>query len=366
MAQSVVAPPHVTRRPAILDDTRYYPATHGAIHAIVDASTVMALFTTIFLHDLSGVQRFHLVLAYNVLAFGGQGIIGVAVDRFRFARWAPAIGLVLSAVGVALVSVDPVVTVALVGTGNAFFHVGAGALSLHAAPGRATPPGIFVAPGALGLLVGTLMGKGQTAMTWPFLVALGAALVFTLAARAPDIPPLDAAPRVKIPSAVLIFALLMFSIFTRSFVGFGGCYECPKMTAVSLTLAFAAFGGKALGGVFADRLGWIASSVGALLLSAPLIVLGSGNANLVIFGLFLFQMTMPVTLAAMAAVFPGRPAFAFGLSCVAYVAGTIPTFFRAVRETIYGPYIFLFLILASAAAIFVSLKMLEKRVTMRF
>ena len=78
-------------------------------------------------------------------------------------------------------------------------------------------------------------------------------------------------------------------------------------------------------------------------------------------GMFLFQMTMPVTLAALTVVHPHRPAFAFGLACLALLAGVLPAFYRTV-QAYYGGLRFLGLILASAATIFVALRMLGRRV----
>ena len=105
-------------------------------------------------------------------------------------------------------------------------------------------------------------------------------------------------------------------------------------------------GGKALGGIISDRLGWIETSVGALLISAPLIAF-AGPAG-IIAGLFVFQMTMPVTLVAAVKVFPKKPAFAFGLTCLALVGGAIPTFYPEIMR-FYHPMFFIALILFAAA-----------------
>jgi hypothetical protein len=45
---------------------------------------------------------------------------------------------------------------AALGLANCFFHVSAGAETLNASGGRAAPLGVFVAPGAIGLALGTL------------------------------------------------------------------------------------------------------------------------------------------------------------------------------------------------------------------
>jgi predicted MFS family arabinose efflux permease len=144
-----------------------------------------------------------------------------------------------------------------------------------------------------------------------------------------------------------------------------GGYQCPKATAIAFGFGFAGFAGKALGGVLSDRLGWIKVGVATLLISAPLIAFGGSNYVLVTIGVFLVQMTMPVTLVALFALLPGRPAFAFGLSCLAYIAGAIPTFYHQVRA-FYGPFAFLALMLLSAITLYAGLRMLREKVPMRF
>ena len=56
--------------------------------------------------------------------------------------------------------------------GNALFHVGGGSISLNLTPKKAFAPGIYVAPGAFGILLGTLLGKGGQFIAWPFILGL--------------------------------------------------------------------------------------------------------------------------------------------------------------------------------------------------
>lgn len=351
--------------PADTQRYRLFPVVYGLMHAAVDASCVMALFSTVFVHDLSPFNTFYLIIAYDVMAFAGQAFFGLLIDKLRFSRGAVLTGIVLSAAAVLLLKVEPYAAVICAGIGNALFHVGAGSLSLFVQRGRATPPGIFVAPGALGLALGIYLGKGHFLIAWPLLLALTVAFAVALFYDNPPIPVVAKPRPLEVPWPFLAFGLLLFSVTMRALVGSAGSYDCPKALEVSFGLAAAAFAGKALGGILADRLGWIESSVGALLLSAPLIAFGGDNSLLVISGMFFFQMTMPVTLVAVASILPGRPAFAFGMTCLALVAGAVPTFFRAVKN-FYHPALFLTLILLAAAAIFFGLRLLRPAVPMKF
>ena len=123
-----------------------------------------------------------------------------------------------------------------------------------------------------------------------------------------------------------IIYLVLFVIAIRSLVGFA--VELPwksDMTLLTL-LTFAAALGKGAGGFLADRFGWTKMAVGSLLVSIPLLNLGVGIPALGIAGMFLFNITMPVTLTMTSNILPGRPGMAFGLTCMALVLGTLPAF----------------------------------------
>jgi hypothetical protein len=61
--------------------------------------------------------------------------------------------------------------------------------------------------------------------------------------------------------------------------GQGRRIRAAKETAVLFGVAAAAFAGKAFGGILSDRFGWIKISVGALLISAPLLAFGKVNVR---------------------------------------------------------------------------------------
>jgi hypothetical protein len=123
-----------------------------------------------------------------------------------------------------------------------------------------------------------------------------------------------------------------------------------------VALPFAAFAGKLSGGFLADRFGWIDLSMVALFASAPLLAFSGGDMWLALPGLLIFQMTMPVTLAAMMRLLPARPAFGFGLLCVALVAGTLPVYLPGGWRP-QGLPLFL-LVFGSAAALYLALRWL--------
>lgn len=353
---------------AALGRPRHLPYVLGAMHAVVDASTVTVVVGASFLHQLPLGRAFTLILAYDLIAFAGQALLGPLIDRVAWPRAAVLLGLVFTLACVVVAPFEPTIAMLFAGVGNALFHLGAGTLTLCMGEGRAAASGIFVAPGALGLGFGTWFGRQGVYEPWPFLAAL--ALCFFLALLYRDPVPYRVGPAVQAPVvsparraprtfAYAIVGLFLASIVVRALVGFAGTQGCPRGATTLLALTLAAFGGKALGGLVSDRLGWTLVSVGALLLSAPLLAFGTGELRWIVPGMFLFQMTMPVTLTAVALILPTRPAFAFGLTCLALILGTLPTFTDGL-ERFYRPEWFLFLIGLSALALFVGLRALAR------
>ena len=109
---------------------RRIPAAYGLVHAVVDTTTVSVVFAAIGLHSLSVPAAFRLVIAYDVLAFASQALLGVAADRLRAPRAFALAGVAIAALSLVALPVHAVAAMLLAGLGNALFHVGGGSLSL--------------------------------------------------------------------------------------------------------------------------------------------------------------------------------------------------------------------------------------------
>jgi FSR family fosmidomycin resistance protein-like MFS transporter len=210
--------------------------------------------------------------------------------------------------------------------------------------------------------LGIILGRKLLAVPlWPFLFAIAAACVAVLLVATRSEPTAaeataDRSPTYRRGAVPAIMALLAFSVAVRSLVGTVGCDGCPRGFFLLLAIPVAAFGGKLTGGFLADRFGWIDLSMVALLASAPLLAFASGDLWLALPGLVLFQMTMPVTLAAALRALPAWPGFGFGILCFALVAGTLPAYLPSGWRPHGLP--LLLLVLASAAALYLALRML--------
>jgi len=336
------------------------------IHALVDAACVTAVVRASHGSTVGDLGAFWTVAGYDWLAFGLQFPLGLLVDRLRLARPSMIVGAAMAALVLAPGPIPPLATIIAAGVGNALFHLGAGGLVLRSAGGRAAPAGVFVAPGALGLGLGLWMGRTGRGSTFPIYVALAFAVIALItldkpAAEGQSTPSQSkAAPTwpAVFPWLVLLM-LLLASVAVRSFVGFGACFQCPGGLAVVIGLPAAGFLGKLVGGAVADRLGWLRVSLGALLLSLPLIAFSGGLLALALPGVLLFQSTMAVTLVAVYALMPRWPATAFGLPCLALIAGAFPTFVPAGKQ-LFGRWMFVLLIALSAAALALALRRLSR------
>ncbi|MBQ8563373.1 MAG: hypothetical protein IJ443_05755, partial [Firmicutes bacterium] len=85
------------------------------------------------------------------------------------------------------------------------------------------------------------------------------------------------------------------------------------------------------------------------------ILFGAESPLLSLAGILLFNMTMPVTLCALADLMPKNPGFAFGLTTLALLLGTAVTFFWAVPAYL-AKLLLAVLILLSALCIWLTVK----------
>ncbi len=335
--------------------------TFGLMHAVVDATSVSVLVWGVrTTGDAGGPLPYDVLwsryLLYNVLAFGTQFAIGAIADRWRAYRGTLLAGLAMIAVAVGLELLSPQAANMLAALGNAAFHVGAGAVVLSTSGKKTAPAGVFVGPGAVGLAFGFWSAQSNLG-PWIFLgpLAVCAALAVALGnvaqqGRAAPRPPLSLSTAVAVACVGAI--LLAVAIRTASGFEVGAVHEGE--TVVLWGLAIAACTGNILGGLAADRWGWLATCVVVLLLSLPILGFFVDQPAVAILGMLLFQMTMPVTLTAVWRVFPGEAGLAFGLTALAVLVGAIP-FYVFPAEWVATRALLVSLGLVSIAAVVVGL-----------
>ncbi len=297
---------------------------YSASHALVDATCAATLFAIVTLGQTGSQDLFYFVVLYNVIAFSTQPIWGLLVDIFKVPMYSAIVGILLVALSTLFLQF-PFLVALIAGIGNALFHVGGGVTSLNLAPGKAALPGIYVAPGALGLMIGILVGKNGYFIAWPFVLLLVGSALLILRTPQPEI----SAPR-KLPGNLrwfeTVILLLLLSVAVRSMVGLSLVLPWKSNIVLFLALTGAVVLGKALGGILGDRFGWTAVAVSGLILSAPLLAFFPQIPAIAILGTFLFNLSMPITLVCLVEMLPGKSGFAFGLTTLALIIGALPTF----------------------------------------
>ncbi|MCI2057530.1 MAG: hypothetical protein LKJ86_10420 [Oscillibacter sp.] len=295
----------------------------SAAHFLVDFACAFAMFRLFFGGERWGM----LLLLYNFCAFALQMPIGLLADRWNRNFLLAAIGCGVVACG--YLPLPEIAAVTLLGSGNAAFHVGGGLEILTQSPDRAGQLGVFVSPGAIGLYVGTVLGKDallSTAAPVILMLAAGASLLLTqrtvqTSFRSDNAPP--ALPRVK--SVLVPLACLFAVVIWRSMVGMGLSLDW-KTGGWGFAAVLALALGKAAGGYLADAWGFQKTANVSLAAAAVLFFF----AEYPVCGLaaiFLFNMTMPLTLYAAARKLPGAKGFAFGLLTFALFLGFLPAYY---------------------------------------
>ena len=294
---------------------------YSAAHFWVDLSCAFLVFRT-----LADTEEFALcLLLYNFCAFALQMPLGLLADKFDRNAPVAAAGCIL--VALAYLSPLPVLTAVIAGCGNALFHLGGGIDVLNTSQKRAAALGIFVSPGALGLFIGTLWGRGIAIPLWlgPIGLVLMAAFIlfpyrsFFGSLRSGN-SPCDTAPVNGYAPLLPLFLVVVL----RSYMGLNQSFDWKGTGHWAVILTVALVLGKMAGGILMDRLGARKTSA-ITLIAAAILYLFCDVPVLGTLAVFLFNMTMPITLWAAAKVTPGCKGFAFGLLTFGLFIGYLPS-----------------------------------------
>ena len=291
-------------------------------HAGVDFLCAFSLY-----HSFSSFPSVFLI--YNFCAFALQMPIGILIDydvrRRNETFFAPAAvtiaGIFFTIIGAFL---SPVIT----GLGNACFHAGGGVLTIEEdrsshLKGRGL--GVFVAPGAVGLILGILYHD----TVWYHRI-LCAVIVVMLCVACLIISMRKEEKReisIEFPEQTMLKIFLCFAVvLLRSLAGMAISFPWKRNDLITIVSVIALACGKTAGGFIAARFGMKRSILVSLSLAALFYVF----ADHMIFGLlalFFFNMSMPLTLYLLAQELKRMPGFAFGILTFALFIGYLPVLY---------------------------------------
>jgi len=330
-------------------------ATYTIVHGLAEFLTALTLFSSL----TSWVSAAWLILIYNVLAFGCPSLIATGAVRTRLGQvsegWYGLVGTVLMAGGL-IAAGTGWACVLLLGVGSAGLHIAAGTATLKV-PARGTAVGVFESSGAVGLALGTVLGTGTwhgaAATPWVWAGAaislLGGLAVWRWGTdRA--IPGLSAsvAPsetkgtvlfvstrsRVETnrtvpfvsPSAIVVTAVTVLGLASvaRGIMAFAAPQPWKQGPWLVMAAAVAVALGRAVGGIAADRWGYVGPAVIGFAGAGILLAAWPAWAGAGIAGMCLLAVPMaPVILALVDAL--GRPSLAFGLAQLFQVPAALLT-----------------------------------------
>jgi len=289
-------------------------------HFYIDFLSSFVLSLIVFGNSGNLEQIYILILLYNILAFGLQPFFGLFVDYYKRARLVANIGLSVSTLGL-FFFFEPLIASILLGFGNAMYHVGGGVITLNLEPAKATYPGVYVAPGALGLFLGGALGYCQIA---PFIFIIMGILIsggLIIAISKISLPPISKFEEKEPRLIGIVLLLLLISVCMRALIGFSLNLDWKTLFVFGLALTTFIAAGKFFGGFLADKYGFLNVGITGLLIAAPLLTFFQDVPVLIFIGAFGFNIVMPITLTALTEMLPNYKGFVFGLTTLSLVFG---------------------------------------------
>ncbi len=297
-------------------------AAYAFGHFYIDFICSLILSLILFKNSTTVPQIAVLFVLYNLIAFGTQPFFGFLADKYKKAQLSAIIGILITTAGM-IFFFKPTIAVILLGIGNALYHVGGGIVVLNLEPSKAKYPGIYVAPGALGLFLGGLLGYLQV-NPWFFIIGgvlVSGILISTI--RTIQIPKIKKFKEKKVSLIGVVSILLLVSVCMRSLISDSLHLSWKTVFIYGLILTLAVTLGKFFGGILADKYGFMRVGLIGLLIAAPLLIFFQSVPILVFIGIFCFNIVMPITLTAVAEAFPNYKGFAFGLTTLALAIGYV-------------------------------------------
>ena len=283
----------------------------------------------------SAFDAFLIILVYDMVAFCFQLPIGALLDNIGGNARTAMLSCVLVGLGVMLAGAVPLEAAALivgfVAIGNAVFHCAGGIDVLGVAGGRASLPGVFIATGAFGVFFAPVLvsvaGVELSVAVLVFLLTLSACALACLfkqeqSGRQGVKPAFELPPLSRL--AVAAFALVFLTVLLRSYTGFCMAFPWKGELVYGIVAVCSVVAGKAFGGFIADRFGFLRTSVFSLGSAAALFLFSWTVPACGVVASFLFNFTMPITLTAMADMFPNAKGTAFGAASFALAIGGLP------------------------------------------
>jgi FSR family fosmidomycin resistance protein-like MFS transporter len=243
------------------------------------------------------------VIIYNFFAFAFQVPMGALMDKFKIYKGVGIAGVFMIVVFYAIHAGNPILLASIVGIGNGLFHLEGGVNAYNNSKGKAFLNGLFVAPGAMGIFLGTAFHNELAATYWPIaLVCIAIVLLFFVQKDEVDFVKDEQEKLVKngnpfqLHDILSILALIGVSIIVRSIGGSAIQYAWKTGFAIGLGYTICVVLGKMFGGLIGDKFGLKKIASIALAAACVSLILGFNIPAFGFIGIFLFNVPMAITL----------------------------------------------------------------------
>lgn len=304
---------------------------YSVFHFMVDLSTVYFVYIRILPSVFGAETTMWWIMLYNTLAFAVPLPFGILADKWNRNPLVAAVGLGLIFAGYCLQG-GKFLPMLLIGSGNGIFHIGGGLDVLNMSQKKYTPGGCFISTGALGVFFGTFLGKKVFYIEKGILVFLAVGILILLVLNSKhrrenflQNQPFQISFGKK--EGGFVFFACFLVVVLRSYFGSILSYEWKKEFFWSLLFALAVMLGKLAGGMVADCWG-TDKVIYSLGIAGILSLFSFGHPVMGILMVFLFNMTMPITLLMIAQIFSEAKGFSFGILMFALFLGVLPSSFQ--------------------------------------
>lgn len=343
--------------------------TYGLCHFIVDF--VCAVFilgnlpsiarTNEFITSVINSKLITSVIIYNFFAFAFQVPLGYILDKFKIYKYIAIIGLCIIGLCYLINFNNIFILAALVGIGNALFHLEGGVNIYGLSDRKAFLNGLFVAPGALGIFLGTFLGRtyhDEFTFLSIALIFISIPLLFLVQKQEID-KELEKNKKNNFNkfSAALIVILIGISIIVRSIGGSAIVYTKETGFTLGLIYTISIVIGKAFGGLLADKFGFLKVALISLTCSAICLLLGYNVRIFAYIGILLFNIPMSITLTILENTVTKKIACAVGLNTMFLFIGYLTCF---IDITINNNFILIGSILLAMLSIYFAYKLYLK------
>lgn len=282
---------------------------YSLLHFLVDGVCSLVIWAR--LYQGASIQSDILFIIYNVLAFCTQPLFGILVDKYKNKeKLFLASSIILLILGVVF-SFEYISSAILLGIGNSIFHIVGGKYVICKTDNDIVSLGVFVAPGALGLVIGRYF---ISLAIWIVFISLLVILTIFLLLSKIEVP--ERKKKQINASASLFFTLVFMIIFVvlfRSFVGGANIFTFEKNLTILLIMGIVTMLGKMLGGILSKYIGMNISIIVTMTVSLICFIFFNQNVYLSLLAILLFNCSMPMTLCLMNELFPKHEGFAFGI-----------------------------------------------------